>query len=113
VNQHIEPIAGGGVTTPLGFLAGAVAAGIKTRAGALDLALLFSERECSAAGVFTTNLVKGAPVIVSQERLAGGRIRGVVVNSGCANALNGEGGYRDAIEMTQLAALISASAPRR
>ncbi|MPZ48995.1 MAG: bifunctional glutamate N-acetyltransferase/amino-acid acetyltransferase ArgJ [Dehalococcoidia bacterium] len=100
----IEFVSGGHVTTPLGFLAGATSAGIKTKAGALDLALLYSERDCDVAAVFTQNLVKGAPVLVSRKRVAAGRLRGVVVNSGCANALNGAGGVEDAIEMTRLAA---------
>jgi glutamate N-acetyltransferase/amino-acid N-acetyltransferase len=73
------------------------------KAGELDLALVYSERDCAVAAVFTRNLVKGAPVLVSRERVAGGRVRAVVVNSGCANALNGPGGVEDALEMTRLA----------
>ncbi len=105
--MQIEPIRNGSVTAPRGFLAGAVCAGMYAggpKAGALDLALLVSERECTTAGVFTTNLVKGAPVLVSQQRLGGGRMRAVVANSGNSNSLNGPGGYRDATEMTELAA---------
>lgn len=101
---NIQPIADGHLTTPKGFLAGAVSAGIKTTPGALDLALLYSEHACATAGIFTTNLVKGAPVVLSQKRVAGGSVRAVVVNSGCSNALNGPGGYEDATEMTRLAA---------
>src|SRR4051812_37255794 len=100
----IENVEGGHVTTPRGFRAGAIAAGIKSRPGVLDLALLFSERECTSAGVFTQNLVKGAPVIVSMERIAAGNIRAVVANSGCSNSMTGQGGYDDAVEMTRLAA---------
>ncbi len=100
----IDPIPEGSLTTPLGYLAGAVSAGIKTKPGALDLCLLYSERETVAAAVFTQSLVKGAPVILSQERVADGRLRAVVVNSGCANALNGPGGREDALRMTALAA---------
>ena len=101
----IETIEGGHATTPRGFRAGAVSAGIKARQGALDLGILASDRECRVAGVFTQNLVKGAPVVLSQERVAQGRVRAIVVNSGCANALNGEGGYADAVEMSRLTAL--------
>src|SRR5581483_3470375 len=102
--MSIEVVEGGHVTTPKGFRAGATAAGIKTRPGVLDLALLYSDQPCTSAGVFTQNLVKGAPVIVSMERLARGHIRGVIANSGCSNSMTGQGGYDDAIEMTRLAA---------
>ncbi len=100
----ITKIRDGHVTTPKGFLAGAVSAGIKTRVGALDLCLLISERDCAAAGVFTRNLVKGAPVVLSAEHVSDGKLRAIVANSGNANALNGPEGYRDAKEMSQLAA---------
>jgi glutamate N-acetyltransferase/amino-acid N-acetyltransferase len=104
---EIEVIPNGHVTTPKGFRAGAVCASMYAsgpKAGALDLALLYSERPCSAAAVFTQNLVKGAPVILSQERMAAGRVRAVIANSGCSNSLNGPGGYDDARLMTELAA---------
>jgi glutamate N-acetyltransferase/amino-acid N-acetyltransferase len=100
-------IDGGGVTTPAGFRAGAVCAGLYEggpKAGALDLAILVSDRPCCAAAVFTRNLVKGAPVVLSQERMTGGRVRAVVANSGCSNSLNGPGGYEDAKLMTAFAA---------
>ena len=100
----IEPIAAGNLTMALGFQAGAVGAGIKTRPGALDLALLYSEREAAVAAVFTQNQVKGASVIVSQARVADGKLRGVIVNSGCANAITGQDGVVDAERMTTLAA---------
>lgn len=100
----ITKIPDGHVTLPKGFLAGAVSAGIKTRVGALDLCILLSERDCTAAGVFTRNLVKGAPVILSAEHVADGKLRAIVANSGCSNSLNGPGGYEDATEMAQLAA---------
>ncbi len=100
----ITKIPDGHVTLPKGFLAGAVSAGIKTRVGALDLCLLLSERDCAAAGVFTRNEVKGAPVILSSENVADGKLRAIVANSGCSNSLNGPGGYEDATEMAQLTA---------
>jgi glutamate N-acetyltransferase/amino-acid N-acetyltransferase len=103
----IEFVPGGHLTTPRGFRAGAVCAGMYAggpKFGQLDLALLVSDREAGAAGVFTQNFVKGAPVLVSQERVANGSLRGVVANSGCSNSLNGTGGYGDAVEMTELAA---------
>ena len=105
MTSRFRPIPDGTVTTPAGFLAGATAAGIKTaRDGALDLGILCSEVPCVAAGVFTTNRVKAAPVVLCQERLAAGRARAVVVNSGCANACTGEQGVSDADRMAELAA---------
>ncbi|NQT49054.1 MAG: bifunctional glutamate N-acetyltransferase/amino-acid acetyltransferase ArgJ, partial [Chloroflexi bacterium] len=68
------------------------------------LGLLCSEARCVAAGVFTTNKVKAAPVLLCQERLAKARARALVVNAGCANACTGEQGMADAIEMAELAA---------
>ena len=93
---------GPGVTAPLGFRAAAVAAGIKP--GRPDLALLVADTTCSAAGVFTMNLAKAAPVLVSREHLAAGRARAVVANAGCANAGTGEAGLADARETAALVA---------
>lgn len=93
----------GGVASASGFLAGAVHAGIKS-ADELDLAILFSEVPCKAAGVFTTSQIKSAPVILSQRHIAKGRAQAVVVNSGCANACLGGQGLTDALEMANLAA---------
>ncbi|HEY7499852.1 MAG TPA: bifunctional glutamate N-acetyltransferase/amino-acid acetyltransferase ArgJ [Vicinamibacterales bacterium] len=83
----------GGITAPQGFRAAGVACGIKAN-GKRDLSLLVSDRVASAAGVFTTNLAKAAPVILSAEHLetSGGRSRAIVINSGCANACTGEDG---------------------
>jgi glutamate N-acetyltransferase / amino-acid N-acetyltransferase len=100
----IETIPGGHVTMPKGFLAGAVSAGIKARAGALDLGLLYSERECTAAGMFTQNLVKGAPVLLTAQHVSDGKLRAIVANSGNSNSLNGPGGMQDAQEMADMAA---------
>ncbi|MQY30886.1 Arginine biosynthesis bifunctional protein ArgJ [Nocardia sp. RB56] len=84
-----------GVTAPLGFRAAGIAAGIKA-SGKLDLALVFSEGpEYAAAGVFTRNQVKAAPVLWSQQVLGGGRLRAVILNSGGANACTGPGGFQD------------------
>jgi glutamate N-acetyltransferase / amino-acid N-acetyltransferase len=86
-----------------GFKAGAVAAGIK-KAGGLDLALIFSEREASVAGVFTTNKVKAAPVILSQEHARRGKARAIVANAGNANACTGRAGYLVARRTAEIAA---------
>jgi len=95
----------GGVTAPQGFRASGLHCGIKA-SGKLDLALVASDVPASAAGVFTLNLAKAAPVVVSQEQLAssGGRARAIVTNSGCANACTGPQGMADAREMVRLAA---------
>lgn len=86
-----------------GFRAAGVPAGIKPF-GALDLAIIVSDAPASAAGVFTTNRAAAAPVQASRARLAGGRARGVVVNSGCANAMTGPRGLADAEAMAEEAA---------
>ncbi|QIS19272.1 bifunctional glutamate N-acetyltransferase/amino-acid acetyltransferase ArgJ [Nocardia terpenica] len=85
-----------GVTAPLGFRAAGLAAGIK-KSGKPDLALVFNEGpEYAAAGVFTRNKVKAAPVLWSQQVLSGGHVRAVILNSGGANACTGPGGFQDA-----------------
>jgi len=96
-------IPSGSVTSALGFLAGALRAGIKSE-DELDLAILCSEVPCKAAGVFTTSQIKSAPVILSQKHVAKRRAQAVVVNAGCANACMGGQGLVDALEMANLAA---------
>jgi glutamate N-acetyltransferase/amino-acid N-acetyltransferase len=86
-----------------GFLGSAVAAGLKKDKG-LDMALICSEREATAAGVFTTNKVRAAPVVVTEENLRSGKARAIVVNAGNANACTGEAGLRDARRTAELAA---------
>ena len=102
----IEFVDGGTITTPLGFLAGATYAGLKTFAeDKLDLCILFSELPCASAGVFTTSAIRSSTVTVNQERLAQGiPLRGLIVNAGIANTCVGEQGYIDAVSMTGLAA---------
>ena len=95
----------GGVTAPSGFLAAGVVADIKGKGGdKKDVAVLFSRVPCSAAGVYTRNKVKAAPILVSQPRTAAGRLQAVVINSGNANACTGEQGIKDAEAMAELAA---------
>jgi len=98
-------VAGGGVTSPRGFRAAGVSAGIKA-SGALDLALLVSDTPAAAAAVFTINRAQAAPVIVSREHLARahGQARAVIVNSGCANACTGDQGLSVARAMADEAA---------
>jgi glutamate N-acetyltransferase/amino-acid N-acetyltransferase len=69
----------GGATAPAGFVACGVECGVRGY-GARDLGLLFSERGCASAAVFTRNVVKGAPLVVTREAVEGGDIRAVVVN---------------------------------
>jgi glutamate N-acetyltransferase/amino-acid N-acetyltransferase len=83
------------VTYPAGFAAAGLSAGLK-RSGKPDLALLVGEPGTTAAGVFTTNRVQAAPVRLSRSRLALGRARAVLVNSGQANAATGSRGAADA-----------------
>ncbi len=90
----------GGVCAPRGFLAAGVACGIKED-GKPDLALVYSERPAAAAGVFTTNEVKAAPVLLSRMRVESGAARAVLVSSGNANAMTGERGIEDAARMAQ------------
>src|SRR3569833_2247206 len=93
-----------GVTAPAGFKATGIAAGIK-ESGALDLALVFNEGpDHAAAGVFTRNQVKAAPVLWTQQVLTTGRLRAVVLNSGGANACTGPGGFQDAHATAEAAA---------
>jgi len=101
-----EPIEGD-LATPLGFRAAAVAAGIKKTRDALDLALIFSDSAATtAAGVFTTNRVAAAPVLLSRQNLIErrGRCRAIVVNSGNANACTGKEGMYTAKETARVAA---------
>lgn len=105
METKIEFIASGNVTSPRGFHAGATYAGIKRKASdVLDLGILFSEASCVATALFTTNRIKAAPVVLSQQCLQSGRALAVVVNSGCANAFTGEQGLADAAEMAELTA---------
>jgi glutamate N-acetyltransferase/amino-acid N-acetyltransferase len=98
-------VEGGSVTSPRGFRASGVAAGLK-KEGAPDLALIESVAPATAAALFTTNRFQSAHVWLDRRRLASGRAgyRAVVVNAGNANAANGRRGRRDAARVAQLAA---------
>lgn len=106
----------GNLATPRGFRAAAVAAGIKKVAGALDLALIFSDApETTAAGMFTTNLAAAAPVVLCRQnlKLSHGRARAIVVNSGNANACTGKAGKRAAEETARAVARLLGLPPRQ
>jgi glutamate N-acetyltransferase/amino-acid N-acetyltransferase len=93
----------GGVCAPRGFQAAAVGAGIKNPDDPrLDLALIYSPHPCTAAGTFTTNRVKAAPVKVSQAYLKADKVQAIVANSGNANACTGIEGLNDARKTAKL-----------
>jgi glutamate N-acetyltransferase / amino-acid N-acetyltransferase len=96
------------VTGPLGFRAAGVAAGLKT-SGSADVAVVVNDGpSAAAAGVFTSNRVKAAPVRWSQQVVAGGQVRAVVLNSGGANACTGPAGFADTRQTAEhLAAVLS------
>ncbi|MDQ1666041.1 MAG: glutamate N-acetyltransferase / amino-acid N-acetyltransferase [Actinomycetota bacterium] len=94
-----------GVTAPQGFRAAAVAAGLKT-SGLLDLALVVNDGpKKAAAGTFTANRVKAAPVLWTQQVVRDGRVDAVVLNSGGANACTGAEGFQDTHATAEFAAL--------
>ncbi len=92
------------IPVPKDFLLAGVHCGIKSDPQRQDLALAVSQRPATAAGVYTQNLVCGAPVTLNRQRTPGDRMRVVVVNSGNANACTGERGLRDARRMARMAA---------
>ncbi|MCW2278978.1 bifunctional glutamate N-acetyltransferase/amino-acid acetyltransferase ArgJ [Heliophilum fasciatum] len=93
----------GNVTSPCGFTAAGVDAGVK-KPGVLDMAMIQSDRPATAAGVYTTNKVQAAPLKVTREHIAAGPLRAVVINAGNANACTGEQGERDARRMAEATA---------
>lgn len=81
----------GGITAAKGFTASGVHAGIRKSRKKRDLALVFSEKRANAAALYTTNLVKGAPLVVTKRHLADGFAQAIVINSGNANTCNANG----------------------
>ncbi len=96
---------------PKGFHFAAVHCGLKSDPYQFDLSLVTSDLPATAAGVFTPNLVCGAPVQVDRSRVPDEGFRAVVVNSRCANACTGDQGVRDAEEMAALASQAVGGAP--
>jgi len=93
----------GTVTSPIGFSAGAVYAGIKTYGeGKLDVALLAAECVCTAAATFTRNRLHSAPIHVDRAHLTDGQAQAVVVNAGVANSSTGARGIADGYRMASL-----------
>ncbi len=98
----------GGITAVQGIRAAGVACGIKKPGHyteMTDLALICCDKPATAAGVFTTNKAKAAPVIVSQKHIKDGKAQAIVANSGNPNACTGEQGLKDARKMAELAAV--------
>ncbi|MGB9681905.1 MAG: bifunctional glutamate N-acetyltransferase/amino-acid acetyltransferase ArgJ [bacterium] len=81
------------ITFPRGFLANGVSAGIKKEG--LDVGFLMSEVAATASGLFTTNQVKAVPVLITMEHIKRGVLKGIIANSGCANACTGKQGFID------------------
>ena len=95
----------GGVTAAQGFTASGVHCGIRRNTSKNDLSLIFSSVPCTAAAVYTTNLVKGAPLTVTKAHIADGKAQAVICNSGNANTCNADG-----IEIAEGMAALTADA---
>jgi glutamate N-acetyltransferase/amino-acid N-acetyltransferase len=102
----------GGVCAPKGFRAGGIWCGIKASSKKRDLALIYSEKSCIAAAMFTANRVKAASVLVTEQHITGGKLRAIIANSGNANACTGEAGLAAARRMAELAADEFAISPK-
>jgi len=100
----------GGIAAPKGFYAAGVQAGIKYK-DKYDVALIFSDVQAQAAGVYTRNLVKAHPLYLTQHHLENGLARAIVVNSGNANACVGELGDQAAFAMAEVAGMYLAVPP--
>jgi len=91
------------ITSVKGFRAAAIHCGIKKN-GKPDLAALVSDVPATAAAVFTTNKVVGAPILVGREHIKSGILRACIINSGCSNVCTGKRGVDDAFEMCEISA---------
>ncbi|MBR3966799.1 MAG: bifunctional glutamate N-acetyltransferase/amino-acid acetyltransferase ArgJ [Clostridia bacterium] len=81
----------GGICAAKGFTASGVHCGVRKNKTKKDIALIYSEKQASAAAVYTTNLVKGAPLLVTKKHLVDGKAQAVICNSGNANTCNANG----------------------
>ena len=98
-------IISGGVCAAKGFVANGVHCGIRKNRTKKDLALIFSQTQANAAAVYTTNLVKGAPLLVTKKHLENGKAQAVICNSGNANTCNADG-----VEIAEKMSAMAASA---
>ncbi len=103
-------IENGSVTSPKGFLASGVRCGIRPTQTKKDLALIFAEVPCTAAAVYTKNLVKGAPLTVTKKHISDGFARAVICNSGNANTCNADGEEKAEMTCDALAKALNISA---
>ncbi len=95
------------VTQTPGFKAAGVHVGVKTsNKEKKDVALIYSEKPCAVAGMFTTNVVKAAPVYYDMKVVESGRAQAIIANSGNANACTGEQGEKDAATMAEAAGAV-------
>lgn len=88
----------GGITSPKGFTASGISCGLKKN-NLQDLALVVSSKVCNSAGVYTKNIVKGAPLLVTKDHLENKKAQVIIINSGNANTCTGEDGINHAREM--------------
>lgn len=101
----------GGVTAPEGFFATGIACGLK-KDGKKDLAIICSEDSAAAAGVFTTNKVKGHSLQLTMDHIKNGYANAIIINSGSANACIGKRGYDDALEIAAAASKLLECSPQ-
>jgi len=102
-----EIVEGGTVVTPKGFTAGGMHCGLK-KTDRNDIGAIRCEVLATAAAVYTTNIFQAAPLQVTRESLANGRLQAIIVNSGNANACTGQQGEDDAYAMRAAAATAAA-----
>lgn len=100
----------GGVTAAKGFQASGIHCGIRKNKSKADLAMIYSETPCTAAAAYTTNLVKGAPILVTQKNIQDGKAQAVICNSGNANTCNADG-LEKAQMMCEIAGKVLGIAP--
>ncbi|WP_099345917.1 bifunctional glutamate N-acetyltransferase/amino-acid acetyltransferase ArgJ [Clostridium tertium] len=93
-----------GITAPQGFLASGIHCGLKKNNLKLDLALIYSTVPATAAGVYTKNKVKGAPIYITKDHLSNKKAQAIIINSGNANTCNGDDGLVKAKRMTEIQA---------
>ncbi|MBI3034946.1 bifunctional glutamate N-acetyltransferase/amino-acid acetyltransferase ArgJ [Candidatus Woesearchaeota archaeon] len=96
-------IIGNGVNAVDGITSIGKSIGIK-KLGKLDFAVIYSDKPCTAAAIYTSNNVKGAPLLVTKNHLRNGKAQAIAANSGIANVCTGKKGMKDAEEMAKLAA---------
>ncbi|GAB4247514.1 MAG: bifunctional glutamate N-acetyltransferase/amino-acid acetyltransferase ArgJ [Candidatus Methylacidiphilales bacterium] len=110
--SDVKWIKNGSVTSPIGFRAAGISAGIK-KSGRKDMALVVSDCDADGVATFTTNQIKAAPVKVSIQHIKGGIVRAAIFNSGNANACTGLQGIADAKAMAEETARLLSIKPRQ